>query len=72
MTGLLTAALAGFIAFVVGAPYCIALPPPNPEEACTLTLAWLGAVGIGFVPGAAVGAAMAALAWGVRRVLRGM
>lgn len=70
LSGFFTAALGGFIAFVYGAPYCVPLPAPNPEEACTLTLGWLGAVGIGFIPGAAAGAAMAALAWGVRSLLR--
>lgn len=59
--GFITSALAGFAAFVIGAPFCPQLPPPNPEMACRLTLSWLAVYGIGWLPGGLLGAGFGAL-----------
>ena len=65
--GFITAALAGFIAFVIGEPFCLPLPEPNPELACSLTLAWAAIVLAGFLPGGLFGAGLGAL---LRWILR--
>ena len=52
-----------------GESYCIPLPEPNPEMACTMTAKMFVALAGGFFAGALVVLVPWGIVWGVRRVV---